>query len=217
MNISEKWKQIPGPVKTFLWKSMAIFIVWKVLYLSILVPNRVLDRPITDAISVGTAGTLNFFSKAPDYTLKPGVNVKKDGEREDVMVISRGKERVLSIADACNGLEVIVLYAGLIVCLPSSLRRKLLFIFGGIAFIEAMNVLRCTGLALVYQSYPQYLDFSHHYLFTFVVYAAIFWLWYLFTKGPGFAQKLQLNGSTSEQTVAMDHRAGGDHGPVFRL
>lgn len=196
---------------------MAIFIVWKVLYLSILVPDRVLDRPITDAVSVGTAKTLNFFSKPPDYTLKPGVNVKKDGEREDVMVISRGNERVLSIADACNGLEVIVLYAGLIVCLPSRLRRKLVFIAGGVAFIEAMNVLRCAGLALVYQSYPQYLDFSHHYLFTFVVYAAIFWLWYLFTRGPGFAQKLQLNDSTSEQKVAMDHRAGSDNGPVFRL
>jgi exosortase family protein XrtF len=217
MNVSEKWKQIPGPVKTFLWKAMAIFIVWKVMYLSILIPNRVLDRPITDAVSAGTTRTLNFFSKPSDYTLKPGVNVKSDGEREDVMVISRGQERVLSIADACNGLEVIVLYAGLIVCLPSRLRRKTLFIVSGIFFIEALNVLRCAGLALVYQRYPQYLDFSHHYLFTFIVYAAIFWLWYLFSKGPGFAQKLQLNGSNSEQTVAMDHRAGSDHDPVFRL
>lgn len=196
---------------------MGLFIVWKVLYLSIFVPNRVLDRPITDAVSVGTAGTLNFFSKPPEYTLKPGVNVKKDGEREDVMVISRGNERVLSIADACNGLEVMVLYAGLIVCLPSRLRKKTVFILSGFVLIEVLNVLRCAGLALVYQKYPQYLDFSHHYLFTFVVYAFIFWLWYLFSKEPGFAQKLQLNVSNSEPAVAIDHRAGGDHDPVFRL
>ena len=217
MNVSEKWKQIPGPVKTFLWKAMAIFIVWKALYLSILVPDRVLDRPITDVVSAGTAKTLNFFSKPPEYTLKPGVNVKQDGKSEEVMVISRGRERLLSIADACNGLEVIVLYAGLIICLPSRLRRKTLFIASGIILIEVLNVLRCAGLVLVYQKYPQYLDISHHYLFTLVIYAAIFWLWYLFSRSPGFAQKLQLNGSNSEQTVAMDHRSGGDHDPVFRL
>lgn len=217
MRISEKWKQIPGPVKTFLWRAIAVFAVWKVLYLSILVPNRVLDRPITDAVSEGTARTLNFFSRPADYTLKPGVNVKKDGQREDVMVISRGQERVLWIADACNGLEVIVLYAGLIVCLPSSLRRKILFVLSGTALIEVLNVARCSGLALVYQYHPEYLDFSHHYLFTFVVYVFIFWLWYLFTQGSAFAQKIQLNGSNSEHAVAVDHRADGGHDPVFRL
>ena len=196
---------------------MVLFIVWKVLYLCILVPNRVLDRPITDAVSAGTAKTLNFFSKPPEYSQRPGVNVKQDGEREDVMVISRGHERVLSIADACNGLEVIVLYAGLILCMPSRWSRKSLFILAGIVLIEVLNVLRCAGLALVYQEYPQYLDFSHHYLFTFVVYAFIFWLWYLFSRGPGFSQKLQLNVSNSEQPAAIDHRAGSDHDPVFRL
>lgn len=197
MKISEKWKEVPGPVKSFLWKAMAIFIVWKALYLSILVPNRVLDRPITDAIGVGTTRTLNFFSRPADYSTRPGVNVKRDGEREDVMVISRGEERVLSIADACNGLEVMVLYAGLILCLPSGWRRKTRFILTGVVLIEVLNVIRCAGLALVYQYHPEYLDFSHHYLFTFVVYAFIFWLWYLFSKGPGFAQKLHLNVSAS--------------------
>lgn len=197
MNISEKWKQIPRPVKSFLWKAMAIFIIWKALYLSILVPNRVLDRPITDAVGVSTARTLNFFSRPADYSTRPGVNVKQDGEREDVMVISRGQERVLSIADACNGLEVMVLFAGLILCLPSGWGRKTRFVLTGMVLIEVLNVLRCAGLALVYQYHPEYLDFSHHYLFTFVVYAFIFWLWYLFSKGPGFAQKLHLNASAS--------------------
>ena len=196
MGISEKWKQIPGPVKSFLWKAMVLFIVWKALYLSILIPDRVLDKPITDAVGVSTARTLNFFSRPSDYSVRPGVNVKKDGEREDVMILSRGHERVLSIADACNGLEVMVLYAGLILCLPSGKSRKALFILVGMVLIEVLNVIRCAGLALVYQYHPEYLDFSHHYLFTFVVYAFIFWLWYLFSKAPGFAQKLQLNGST---------------------
>ncbi|HVS97495.1 MAG TPA: archaeosortase/exosortase family protein [Puia sp.] len=116
---------------------------------------------------------------------------------EAVMAISRGRERVLSIADACNGLEVIVLYAGLILCLPSGWRRKAVFILSGAVLIEVLNVIRCAGLVLVYEYHPEYLDFSHHYLFTFVVYAFIFWLWYLFSKGPEFALKLHLNAPTT--------------------
>lgn len=196
MRISEKWRLIPGPVKSFLCKALVLFIVWKALYLSILLPSRVLDRPITDVVGVSTTKTLNFFSRPSDYTVRPAANTKFDGTKEDVMAISRGRERVLSIADACNGLEVMVLYAGLIICLPAGWRRKSAYILTGMVFIEILNVIRCAGLVLVYERYPAYLDFSHHYLFTFVVYALIFWLWYLFSKGPGFAQKLQLNGST---------------------
>lgn len=196
MVFSEKLKQIPGPVKSFLWKAVTIFVVWKVLYLIILVPNRVLDRPFTDALGVSTARTLNFFSRPANYSTRPDVNIKWNGEKEDVIAILRGQQRMLFIADACNGLEVIILYAGLIVCLPSGWRRKTAFILTGTVLIEVLNVLRCTGLVLVYEHYPEWLDFSHHYLFTFVVYAFIFWLWYLFSREPGFGQKLHLNVST---------------------
>jgi len=89
--------------------------------------------------------------------------------------------------------SLLVLYGGLILCLPASRRRKLTYIIGGIIGIEILNVLRCAGLVLVYLHKPEWLDFSHHYLFTFVVYAFIFWLWYLFSRNPEFAKKLQLD------------------------
>src|SRR5579872_7618541 len=115
MTIPEYWKQVPTPVRSFLLKAVLFFVAWKVLYLLVLQPGRVLDRPLTYMVSVGTAGTLNVVTGSRDFWTAPGVNPRKDGntvvgDPEAVMQIYLSKERVLSIADVCNGLEVMVLY-----------------------------------------------------------------------------------------------------------
>jgi len=198
MTIPEYWKQVPTPVRSFLLKAVIFFVAWKALYLLVLQPGRVLDRPLTYMVSVGTAGTLNVMTGSRDFWTAPGVNPRKDGNTvvggpEPVMQIYRQGERVLSIADVCNGLEVMILYAGLILCLPASFRRKTIYILSGILCIELLNVVRCAGLVEVYLHHPEYLDFSHHYLFTFLVYACIFWLWYLFSRELRFTKKLKAN------------------------
>ncbi len=196
MLLSVKLTRIPKPVKQFLLKSLALFLIWKALYLSVLLPGRILDRPLTNLIGNSTAATLNFFSRSNDYSTFPTIRPKVYpyiGETEEGMALNRGQERLLFVADVCNGLEILVLYAGLILCLPAPPYRKLTFILGGIILIEILNVIRCSGLVLVFLHHPEYLDFSHHYLFTFVIYAFIFWLWYLFSKEPGLSKKLQTN------------------------
>jgi exosortase/archaeosortase family protein len=199
----ETRKAIPRPVKLFLLKAIVLLVAWKALYLLVLQPGRILDKPLSYAVSAGTVATLNGFGHSKEYTTVSGVHPKGNPAPGDVVVwepvmnIWLHNDRVLSIADACNGLELMVLYAGLILCLPSSWRRKLAYILCGMLLIQVLNVIRCAGLVLIYLHRPQYLDFSHHYLFSFLVYAFIFWLWFLFSNGPGFAKKLQLNATIS--------------------
>lgn len=190
--------QIPGPVKSFLVKAAVLFLGWKVVYLIFLLPGRVLDKPLTTGVGKGTAATLAFFSPAADYNAAPGTHLIIDGREgmEPVMKIRSGDTVLLNIADACNGLEVLALYAGLILCLPASPKRKLAYILVGMVGIEVLNVIRCAGLVLVYLHDPEYLNFSHHYLFTLVVYAFIFWLWYLYSRNPNIAKNLQLHASS---------------------
>jgi len=90
----------------------------------------------------------------------------------------------LAIADACNGLELLVLYAGFLICYPSTLRRKLIYALVGFVFIYLLNIVRCSTLTVVAIYNPDYLDFAHHFVFTFVIYAFIIWLWFVFTKNP---------------------------------
>ena len=196
MSIPQKWKQIPRPVKLFLLRAIALFVVWKAVYLLILLPNRTLDRPLTNVITIAAVRSLNGISHPHEYAAIPAQHPKTDAAGsttrwEDTMDIYSHGVRDLSIADACNGLELMMLYAGLILCLPSRPLRKTLFIGAGIFMIGILNVLRCAGLVLLFLHHPDYVDFSHHYLFSLLVYGAIFWLWWLFSKDPGFAKNLK--------------------------
>jgi exosortase/archaeosortase family protein len=202
MTIPEKWKQIPRPVKLFLLRAIALFVVWKALYLLFLLPSRTLDRPLTNVITIGAVGALNGIGQlkgaahAHDYTAVSAQHPKTDADGqfnrwEDTMDIYSYGVRDLSVADACNGLELMVLYAGLILCLPSRPKRKALFIGAGVLVIGILNILRCAGLVLLFLHRPDYVDFSHHYLFSLLVYGAIFWLWWLFSRDPGFAKNMK--------------------------
>lgn len=196
MKALEKWTEAPRPVKLFLLKAIALFVLWKGLYLLVLLPGRVLDKPLTHAVGVCTARTLNVVSRPSEYSAREGFNPKQVGSaivQEDVMQIFLSHQRLLSIGDPCNGLELLVLYAGLIFCLPGRAYKKAVFLVLGMVCIELLNVIRCTALVLIYIHRPEYLDFSHHYLFTFLVYAFIFWLWFRFSKDLGFTKKQELH------------------------
>ena len=190
MRILEKWRQVPQPVRSFLYKGVILLAAWKVLYLCILLPNRILDRPLTHLIGAATVTTLNVCTHSSHYSLEKGIDERAVGAdglvySENVERIYRDGEKVLSIADVCNGLEVMVLYVGFIVCWSAAGRaRKAAFAAGGSVLIVLLNILRCSALTFIYLRWPQYADFYHHYVFTFVIYGLIFALWYRFTDLP---------------------------------
>jgi exosortase/archaeosortase family protein len=188
--------RIPGPVRSFLIRSVIFFVAWKILYLALLLPHRTLDRPLTDWVGKGASWTLNAVAHRGGFSAASGVSTStpSPGERpvqEKVSAVSFHNERVLAIADVCNGLELMVLYAAFIICLPAAASRKTVFIAGGLLLIFAVNILRCTALVFVYLHYRDYTEFFHHYVFTFLVYGFICWLWFLFSRTPGPHSRLQ--------------------------
>lgn len=181
----QKANQIPAAVKSFLFKGLIIFVAWKLIYLLFLAPGRILDEPLTSFTGINAARVLNLFTHSAGYTAKAETDVYKNNgltEIEPLVSIYYKQDKALSIADVCNVLELLVLYVGFIICYPRSLKRKTLFAIGGVITICLVNILRCAALAWVFIYYPQYADFSHHYLFTFIVYLFIFMLWFWFSK-----------------------------------
>ena len=89
---------------------------------------------------------------------------------------------VLNIADACNGLELMVLYIGFIVCMPSTFWRKILYIIVGVILLDFINILRCTGLIYLREYFQAYFQFAHHYLFKIIVYGATFLIWKFYSR-----------------------------------
>jgi len=90
--------------------------------------------------------------------------------------------KVMFIANGCNALNLMALYVGFIICIPSSLIRKLYYILIGVVCIDLLNIFRTYLLAYLKEYYNAYFNFAHHYVFTILVYSAIILMWLVFTR-----------------------------------
>ncbi|HWJ25483.1 MAG TPA: exosortase/archaeosortase family protein [Flavisolibacter sp.] len=186
-----KWQALPEMIRAFILKGLLLLIIWKSLYLFLFLPHRLLDKPLTNSIAIVTTFTLNLLSSDRSYSTVPAINhYIEDGQPklQDAMVIYHKGKRSLSIADPCNGLELLVLYIGFIICLPAKRLRKAVFIISGFVIIWILNVLRCAGLSYLFDNNPDLGDFAHHYLFKFIVYSCIFCIWLLYSKKLFYAK-----------------------------
>ena len=86
-------------------------------------------------------------------------------------------QQVVGIADRCNGLQVMSLYAGFIIAYPGKWKMKVPFIVAGVAIVFLLNILRVIGLTFNMMYYKASFEFNHKYTFTFAIYAVIFALW----------------------------------------
>jgi exosortase/archaeosortase family protein len=159
-------KKIPQNVKVFFGRGLILLVAWKLLYLLLLEPLQFPDEPLTRLIVFSTTKTLSIF--------QPGVFFA--GHE----IFTYNGRKIIGILNPCNGLEVMVLYSGFIIAMPTlvkSFKRKLLFILAGITGIIILNIIRCTTLSLIAFQYPQIFEFSHKYLFNLLVYSSMILAW----------------------------------------
>ena len=180
----------PPQIKTFLIRSFILFVVWKGLYLLLWSEKRTLDDPLTQMVAKHSVWVLNQITPGSQFTAKPMIAMKNDEGEIHVSRVSRidrnGKP-IMNIADECNGLELFVLYFGFLLAMPTTIKRKLWFGFGGILIIHAVNIFRCVGLGLLLMNWDTYFDIAHHYIFKIMVYSTIFILWVIFSKNLSFS------------------------------
>ena len=177
---------IPLPIRLFLGKALLFFIVWKIVYGFFLSDSKILDHPLTTHVGEASVYVLNNLGDMSGFTSKRKISeYVVDGEllaTEEASQIYHNDYLVLHIADVCNGLELMVLYIGFIVCMPSRFWRKVLYIIIGVILIDVINILRCTGLIYLREYYHAYFDFAHHYLFKATVYTATFLMWMVYAR-----------------------------------
>lgn len=173
------WGEIPTTVQKFLIRVLIIFLVWKVAYHFVLKPSRVIDKPLTQITAKITVKALeriypnNIFS-----TIEMLPSNKIDFFSVDIF---KNGKKVLGIFDPCNGLELYVLYIGLLASLAiTNWKRAIYFIIGGIASIFIINIVRCTIIGYLNINRSFYVDVAHHYIFKLIVYLFTFllWVWY---------------------------------------
>jgi exosortase/archaeosortase family protein len=178
-------KQIPKPVKIFLWRALAVFIIWELVYSFFLLPGRIIDRPLSMFVGNSTASFIGWIKQTDFASCKSitrNVFVEGNSQLSVMATVFLGSKRLIGIADGCNGLSLIALFIGFIIAYPGNIYLKAIYSFIGILLITLINISRCTGLALVHNSYPSLTDFAHHYVFKMITYLAIFFMWLGFIK-----------------------------------
>jgi exosortase/archaeosortase family protein len=96
--------------------------------------------------------------------------------------LERNDKPIFGIGDMCNGVDLMFTYTSVIMLLPYSLKRKLIFTFGGITAIIIANIIRISSLYFIFIYYHKYFNFNHHYLFTILMDVLIFYGWLLFIE-----------------------------------
>lgn len=170
--------QLPKQVRTFLLRALIVFIAWKLLYHLVLVPARVPDRPLTELTAASTAFLYTHLLHEPNVQVMAD---DYDPHFPKSAIFIHG-ERVIGIADPCNGLELYVLYIGFILCFPTTIRRQIAFLTLGIIGIYIANCFRCFGLAWLSFHHYSMADFAHKYLFKIILYAMIFYAWIVYSR-----------------------------------
>jgi len=161
-------------VTWFFIRLFILFSIWFVCYSLILLPGRKIDRPLTNFITVGVTRSINLLSNEQvgwvADPVRPCTHLTKNGVA------------VFDIFDICNGIDLMFIYVGVLFLLPYPLKRKILFSIAGVAAIILLNIVRIGALYFIYIHQRSAFDFSHHYLFTLLMYVLIFYGWWLFVK-----------------------------------
>ncbi|MBS1736259.1 MAG: archaeosortase/exosortase family protein [Bacteroidetes bacterium] len=181
--IKKTWVEIPTEVQTFLKRALVIFIVWKLLYTFILFPLKTPDTPLRNATSWGTVQLLKWKFPQNTFLVEHRVGVDKlTGEETTSDIILKDNRKIIGIADACNGLELYILYISFLFCFPAGIIKTLIYVLAGSVIIYVANVLRCYFIALMNIDRFNLIEVAHHYVFKLIMYAVIFALWVLFLK-----------------------------------
>jgi exosortase/archaeosortase family protein len=88
----------------------------------------------------------------------------------------------IGIFTPCNGLELMVLGSGFILCFDGTWRKRMLYVSAVLSGVFVVNVLRCCLLTVIKTDHPAYFEFAHKYLFNLAGYGFVFLLWMRYVK-----------------------------------
>jgi len=156
------------PTIVFLVKFLGIYLVCNLLYGAWITDWYPLPDPVTHWVTEQSAWVLNQLGQAAvalDYPNKPTTALQL---RENVIV---------SVYEGCNGLNVAIVFLAFLFAFGPYRKALLWFVPMGLAVIHVANLGRIVLLFLVSLYEPNYLYFTHKYLFTAFIYLFVFLLW----------------------------------------
>jgi exosortase/archaeosortase family protein len=180
VGISQWMKMISPEVISFLKAAVLMFFTWKIVYALVLQPSEIPDGWLVRSLASSTTMLLNVIDRQDRFSVihaRRQQENKSKGWEPHAVIFRNGKHAVLGIHAPCNGLELMVLAAGFIICLHGPVLRKMIYVVFAVVGVFTLNIIRCCLLAEITLHHPVHFDLVHKYLFNIVAYIFIFFLW----------------------------------------
>ncbi len=146
----------------FLIKALVLFIVYEVLYYQFIQPDETVDILLTGLVLKGAVVILNLVGFEATRV-------------ENVIFINEVQS--VKVAHGCNGLEMLALYIGFIICFPGKWMYKIIYILMGTVALIFSNMIRDALLAINYNYFQVTFDLNHKYTYSLALYFIIFMIW----------------------------------------
>tara|TARA_B100001245_G_C22761611_1_gene368469 strand:+ start:56 stop:613 length:558 start_codon:yes stop_codon:yes gene_type:complete len=168
MSTNDKVQSI---LKLFAIRAVILLIGWMIAYHGFIKPDGRANERLTTKVVQGTKVGLTLLG----YDTSHGWKDEDSGESARYIYIDG--QPVVLVADPCNGLELMALFIGFLLCFPGPWKYKLIIIPIGTVVVFLINVIREIILALNYKYFQETFDFNHKYTYVFFVYLTIFLMW----------------------------------------
>ena len=104
------------------------------------------------------------------------------------VLISKGQQKLVRIAEGCNGMAVITTFLSFVIAFKSTFKNYLKFLPAAIIAILIFNIFRLYVLIEIKINYTSYFDVFHTYIFPAIIYFITFLLMVLWVKFIGRKQ-----------------------------
>ncbi|HMP98621.1 MAG TPA: exosortase family protein XrtF [Cyclobacteriaceae bacterium] len=156
------------PTILFLIKFFGIYIIGNLLYGWYVTAWHPAPDPLTNWVTEQSAAGLRVFgydAVAYEHHARP------------TTYITLNEKAVVAVYEGCNGLNVVVVFLAFLLAFGPYTRKLAWFIPLGLLVIHISNLLRIMLLFMVSLHMPNFLYFTHKYLFTAFIYLFVFLLW----------------------------------------
>jgi exosortase family protein XrtF len=165
------------PTILFLGKFLGLYLAGNLLYGAYVTAYYPKPDPVTSWVTAQSAGALTLAGwevAAVDRPGKPTTDIVYEGRP------------VIAVYEGCNGLNVVIVFLSFLLAFGPYARPMLWFVPLGLLVIHISNLLRVMLLFIVALEYPDFLYFTHKYLFTAFIYLFVFalWMWWILRYTP---------------------------------
>lgn len=169
--IEFNWREFK-PTILFLVKFLGLYLLLNLLYGAYVTHWSPAPDPVTSWVSEQTASILRVMG----YDARSFDRVEKS-----TTVILAGSKPILSVYEGCNGVNSAIVFLSFLLAFGPLNKAMMWFAPVGVLLIHLTNLIRIVLLFFVTIYLPDYMYFTHKYLFTAFIYLAVFamWVWWV--------------------------------------